>query len=118
MRQMFGLVHFDRVNITLFLHYLLLAAIIVNSESRISPHASGGVWTNKCPCRKCDTDDLGRKRVICDEGGRMDIPTHYMDKDAQVILQIIHHSLILIFFKISYSKTIIHFAKIIDIHSN
>jgi hypothetical protein len=86
MRQIMGSVRFERLNITLFLHYLLLAAIIVNSESRI-PHASGGVWTNKCPCRKCDTDEIGRKRIICDEGNRLDIPTRHMDKSAQVRLQ-------------------------------
>lgn len=89
--------------VVLFLSHLLLATIIVNTESRI-PVKAGAKWTSRCPCRKCDVDDFGRKRVTCDEGNRYDIPTRLMDTSVEVRYPSILSQLIIIIISITHQN--------------
>lgn len=72
-------------------YYFFVIILFATIESRILLTTvykftySGTPWTMKCPC-KCDIDQFNRRRIICNEGDKQSIPTHLMDKNAQVSL--------------------------------
>ena len=62
---------------------LVLATLIINTDGQVSDE-TGQSWTNHCPCRICDVDEFGKRRVVCDQGDMNVIPTLQMDTKANV----------------------------------